>query len=156
VKSIAEHIIDISQNSIDAGATNIQITLTIALNNLILKIKDNGKGIKQEDLSKIEDPFFTTKKTRKIGLGIPLLIHNSNAAEGSVVIQSEIGVGTEITATMNPNAIDMIPMGNIADAISWLISNNSKINIQFSYNEKESNFSISTSEIMSQQNELSI
>jgi hypothetical protein len=147
MKNIADHLSDIVQNSIEAEATHINISLIFDENYFILTIQDNGKGMDQDALQRAKDPFFTTRTTRKIGIGLALLNYNCERTGGSLQIASIVDVGTQIEAVMNCRSIDMIPKGDISAAISMLICNNTTTVFHFAYQEKNIDFKISSIEI---------
>ncbi|MFO7657178.1 MAG: ATP-binding protein [Bacteroidales bacterium] len=122
MNDLSLHILDITQNSIRAGATEIEIEVTEdnSADKLTIEISDNGQGIDQELLEKVTDPFFSTRTTRKIGLGLPLLKQNAVQCEGSLNIISEKGKGTKVTAVFKKSHIDRPPMGNMAATIKTL------------------------------------
>ena len=93
------HILDIIQNSISAGATRVTLTVdeNPAADLLTIVIGDNGRGMTPEQVSRLSDPFFTSRTTRKVGMGIPLLKQSAEQSGGEVRITSEPGRGTEVT-----------------------------------------------------------
>jgi len=118
------HILDIVENSIEAGATKIEIVINenTSKNLLTLKIKDNGKGMSKKTLAKVLDPFYTTKKIRRVGLGLSMLAQATKEAEGNFDIKSEKGKGTTIIAKFVYNHIDRKPIGNTAETIVALVA----------------------------------
>jgi signal transduction histidine kinase len=122
MKTISEHVLDIVQNSVRAGATLIEIIVVEnKLSDLYaLTIKDNGCGMSRELLEKAANPFFTSRKTRKVGLGLSLLRQNAEAANGSFSINSTIGVGTEVQANFQLSHLDRPPAGDIWN--SWYLT----------------------------------
>jgi len=118
-------ILDIVQNSFTANSTLVELIIDENKddNLLTIKIIDNGCGIKEKDLIKITDPFYTTRKTRNVGLGIPLFKEICERANGDLDIKSTHKLGTTIEATMEYNHIDRLPLGNIAESIYTLFIN---------------------------------
>ena len=98
MKELSLHVLDIARNSIRAEATKIGILIEENLedNKLIISVEDNGKGMDDETLKKIENPFYTSRDVRNVGLGIPLLKAAVERCNGSIKIQSEKGVGTRL------------------------------------------------------------
>ena len=87
---------DITQNSISAGATEIGISVyeNEAVNELTITITDNGKGMTEEQVRSVTDPFYTTRTTRPVGLGVPLFKMEAEMTGGDFEIKSTLGVGT--------------------------------------------------------------
>ena len=127
------HILDIAENSIRAGAKLIQITVTedSVSDRLTIQFKDDGAGMTEDILEKVLDPFYTTKKVRRFGLGLPMLSEAARAAGGSFDIQSKKGIGTTVTADFKRSHIDRQPFGNIADTLITLIAGNPEIDFLY-------------------------
>ncbi|HNW86141.1 MAG TPA: ATP-binding protein [Candidatus Limiplasma sp.] len=116
------HVLDIAQNSVKASAKTVTISMVIDDRNwLTMVFQDDGCGMAPEFLARVTDPFTTTRTTRKVGLGIPLLKENAELTGGTVMLQSAPGVGTTVTATFNRNHIDCPPMGQICDTLLTLV-----------------------------------
>ena len=126
MRDLSMHILDIAGNSVRAGASLIEVSLMEYPENdiLVLTVKDNGCGMDKETMVKAMDPFFTSRHTRKVGLGIPLLQQNTQQTGGNVHIESEPGKGTLLTATFTRSHIDRPPMGDLAGTISLMVSGN--------------------------------
>ncbi|OGC40667.1 hypothetical protein A2Y85_00635 [candidate division WOR-3 bacterium RBG_13_43_14] len=124
MKDLSLHILDIVENSIAAGAKNIKITIDEDTKKdlLILKIQDDGKGMNKKTLSKALDPFFTTKKVRRIGLGLSMLAQATRETGGSIDIKSKKGEGACITAIFVYSHIDRKPLGDITETLISLIA----------------------------------
>lgn len=129
------HILDIVQNSISAGATRVTLTVDEApgADLLTIVIGDNGKGMTPEQVSRLSDPFFTSRTTRKVGMGIPLLMDSARQSGGDVRIESEQGKGTEVTAVFGYSNIDRPPLGDVANALMLLVSSNPALDFLFTY-----------------------
>ena len=98
MQELALHILDIVQNSIVANASLIKIEIAEDIKNdfLTITIGDNGKGMTAEEIGRVTDPYFTSRTTRKVGMGLPLLKHSAQQASGNLVVSSESGNGTEV------------------------------------------------------------
>lgn len=146
MKELSYHILDIANNSIRANATNITINVSEDLEKDILELTviDNGKGIPPQILKEIKNPFVTSRTTRKVGLGIPLLNDTCQNCNGRLTIDSEAGKGTCLKATMELSHIDRPPMGNLVSTILTLLISHETIQIQFSYTVDNQSFSLST------------
>lgn len=137
MKDLSLHVLDLSQNSVSAGASLVSISILeeTAADRMTICIEDNGKGMDKEFLERVMDPFVTTRTSRKVGLGIPLMQAACKRCEGDLVIESEKNVGTKLTATFKRSHIDRAPIGNMTETMLSLIlagSNKSKI-IDFVY-----------------------
>ncbi len=149
MKELSLNILDIVQNSIRAKSTLIKISINIDTdkNSLSIVISDNGQGISKEDLFKVNDPFFTTRTSRKVGLGIPLLKQSAAQSGGYLDIKSDLGIGTTITAEFELNNIDRTPLGDINSTIYLLVISNTEIDIVYTYKINEKEFVLDTREI---------
>ena len=129
------HVMDIAENSVGGKAKNIAITVeeNTYKDYLMMKIVDDGKGMDAEFLANVVNPFTTTRTTRKVGLGIPLLKEACEACNGSFQIQSEVGLGTTVEARFQHSHIDRMPLGDITDTIYCLVIAYPQIHWVFEY-----------------------
>lgn len=149
MNTITFHITDIASNSVRAGATRIMLDIVIREDNASIRIADNGCGMDAETVSRVSNPFYTTRTTRKVGLGIPFLIQNAEQTGGGVKIVSQPGEGTEVTASFYTSHIDCPPWGDLAGTVAMLITGNPAINVCFTYKKGEQTFELSTKELLS-------
>lgn len=149
MKTLDLHIIDIVHNSIRAGANKIGIDIedNVPQNIFSIKISDNGCGIDQDTLDAINSTFYSSRKERKIGMGIALLKYHSELADGKFLIKSELGKGTETFASFKRNHIDMQPLGDLADCFANFICQYQDIEFCVSYDIDSEKFEISTSDV---------
>lgn len=133
MKELSLNILDIVQNSISANANLVTITVTEEKkeNLMTLSIEDNGKGMSEEFVKNVCDPFTTTRKTRKVGMGIPLLKLAAEQAGGSFKIDSTLNVGTTVLATFQLDHIDRVPLGDVGQTISMLASCNEHVDFVY-------------------------
>lgn len=132
------YVLDITMNSVRAGATKIAIELKEEGKWLYFKVRDNGCGMTEEQLVRLSDPFFTTRKTRKVGLGIPFLKMLAEMTGGGVEISSvhesvSSDHGTEITATFGKDHIDFIPLGDMVETVKTLIQGSPDIDFTYEH-----------------------
>jgi len=132
------YVLDIAMNSVRAGATEIGITLREEGEWLTFTVTDNGCGMKEEQVKKLTDPFFTTRKTRKVGLGIPFLTMLAEMTGGGVTIVSKHESegedhGTTTSAKFNMNHIDFIPLGDMIETVKTLVQGSPDINFTFTH-----------------------
>lgn len=122
MRDLSLHLLDLAQNSIKAGASLVTIRLTVDENGwLTLVLEDDGCGMSPELLSRVTSPFATTRTTRKVGLGIPMMMENAQRAGGEMRIESQVGKGTTLTVTYDTRNIDSLPLGDLAGTILSLI-----------------------------------
>jgi hypothetical protein len=122
MKNIALHILDLVQNSARAKACNVQISITEdrESNMYLLAITDDGEGMEKVELQKATDPFYTSRSTRKVGLGLPLIQMNAERTGGSLNLESMAGKGTTLAASFVMNHPDRLPLGEIDDVLVLL------------------------------------
>jgi len=135
LRELALHVLDIAENSVQAGAKNITIRIKEdeSKDRLVLEILDDGKGMDEETLTKVIDPFVTSRTTRKVGLGIPFLKAASEVCNGNFQIESEVGKGTLVFAEFQRSHIDRMPLGDIQNTMLNLIIGYPKTHWQFEY-----------------------
>lgn len=122
LRDISLHIHDLAENSIAAGATQIDMTVcTEPEGFLYVEIQDNGCGMSAELLSRVTDPFTTGRTTRKVGMGIPFFKMACEQASGTFQIQSELGKGTKTCGTFQIQHIDRLPLGDLGETVTMLI-----------------------------------
>jgi hypothetical protein len=148
MKSLSLNILDIVQNSIRAKADKITIILNESASEDIysIKIKDNGNGIPDEIIANVTDPFVTTRTTRKIGMGLPLLKYHAELTGGRLIIKSMIGEGTDLTATFSFSHLDRQPLGDIIGVLIILIAANPGVDFIYSHTNEKACYIFSTKE----------
>jgi len=140
------NILDIAYNSIRAHASYIQIFIkdSVSENIIQITIEDNGDGMSEEVLKEVSNPFYTTRKTRPVGLGISLLKQSAELSDGSLVIESQLGIGTKLTAQFVKNHIDTPIMGDLVSTMLTLIQADENIDYCFFYESDDINFEMNT------------
>lgn len=143
---ISLNILDIANNSIRAGADLIIIEVRILRKKdlLLIKITDNGCGMTDEQISKVTDPFFTTRNTRNVGLGIPFLKQAAEITDGSMFIESVPDKTTIINASFGLSHIDRMPLGDMCSSIYTLILANQDIDFLYIYECDGKEFQLDT------------
>jgi hypothetical protein len=144
LRELALHLLDIAENSVAAKAKNITITVKedIVHDRLFMSVEDDGTGMDAEMAAKITDPFVTSRKTRKVGLGIPLLKEAAEACNGFLKIESKLGKGTLLSVEFQRSHIDRMPLGDLATTIYGLVVAYPDIHFKFDYkvDKEEFNF----------------
>jgi len=123
MRDLSLHMLDIIGNSLSARASKIDVELNAdpLTDRLSLIIRDNGKGMDASVVSQVTDPFYTTRTTRSVGLGIPLLKEQCELTGGSLSIRSQAGQGTELEAVLGLSNIDRLPLGSISETFTVLV-----------------------------------
>ncbi|HNV81954.1 MAG TPA: ATP-binding protein [Tenuifilaceae bacterium] len=149
MKELALHILDIAQNSIVAGATLIRIGITEDMQGdlLHMTVEDNGKGMPSEMVERVMNPYTTSRTTRRVGMGLPLLHDACRAANGMLTIESAVNEGTRVLATMQLSHIDRQPLGDITGVIVLLFSANPSIDFVYSHIRNGNSYIFDTREV---------
>ena len=146
MQELSLNVLDVAQNSVSAGASLIEIGVAedTAADRLTIVIKDNGCGMTAEQVQKVIDPFYTTRTTRKVGLGVPLFKMAAEMTGGSFNIESTPNVGTTVTAVFVPSHLDCMPLGDITATVCSLIQCNPDRDFCYTYSWNGSSFSADT------------
>ena len=135
MKELSLHILDVAKNSVKAGASTIEISIaTDTYGMMTVRISDNGCGMTDEVIKRVTDPFYTTRTTRKVGLGLPLWRLAAEQTGGSMTITSSVekgSSGTVVEAIFDTKSIDCMPMGDIISTVCVLISGSPEIDFVF-------------------------
>ena len=152
VKEISLHILDVAENGITAGADLITLLVDEAVNRNVLSItiSDNGRGLSREQQAKVVDPFYTTRTTRRVGMGLSLLQAAAERCDGRFSFTSEEGQGSCVFCSFLYNHIDRAPLGDMASTLSVLMAGYPEVDFLYChlYNGRE--FQFDTREIRQQ------
>ncbi|MDO5478981.1 MAG: ATP-binding protein [Clostridia bacterium] len=149
MREISLHILDIAQNSITANASLVEITVdeNKKADTLTVIIADNGKGMSEELVKRVVDPFTTGRTTRKVGLGIPLIKMAAENTGGSLKLESELGVGTTLTAVFVLSSIDRQPLGDMAETMLGMVTSYENVDFLYVHKVDDNEFMLDTREI---------
>ncbi|HBR03927.1 MAG TPA: ATP-binding protein [Ruminiclostridium sp.] len=149
MEDLSLHLMDIAQNSVAAGADHITLIIKTEGNpcKLICEIVDNGRGMDADFLKKVTDPFKTSRTTRKVGLGLPLLKQSAEMAGGTLSIESEPFKGTKVRAVFCVDHMDRIPLGDVSGTIRMLITANPEKTWIIQFVSSKDVFSLNTDDI---------
>lgn len=150
MRELSLNILDIVENSVKAEAKIIYIDVIAKDNVLTISIKDDGKGMSEEFLSRVTDPYTTTRTTRKVGMGLPFLKMEAEMAGGTFDIRSKLGEGTVVTTTFAIDHIDRPPLGDLGETMSTLISNGDEVEYVLHFVFKDTDFVFDTRELKAQ------
>ena len=158
MRELSLHILDVVENGITAGGTCIWIEVEEddKADQLKITIRDNGRGMPIEKLQNINDPFITSRTTRRVGLGLSLLAAAAERCEGTVRVDTAPGKGTMVEATFRYSHIDRAPLGDMAATITTLIIGNPGIDFIYSHRIDGEEFSLDTREIRAETEDLSL
>ncbi|MEK6755554.1 MAG: ATP-binding protein [Bacteroidota bacterium] len=149
MEDLSLHILDIVENSINAGAKNVEIVIqeNHLKDVLRIEITDDGRGMMPGAVEKVTDPFYTTRTTRKVGLGLALLDEATKAANGRLDIHSVPCFGTKVIASFQLSNIDRKPLGDMAATIVMLVAGNPDVNFRYCYEHDGQEFTFDTNEV---------
>lgn len=149
MRTLSDHVLDIVQNSIKAEATLIEIIVDEDKKSDLctLIIKDNGCGMDEKTLSQAADPFFTSRNTRKVGLGLSLLKQNAENSGGSFTLHSTPGEGTKLEAVFQLSNIDKPPLGDIWETYYLTLLSYTNGELRYSHKTNGGEFSIDSGEL---------
>ncbi|MGB9499662.1 MAG: ATP-binding protein [Dissulfuribacterales bacterium] len=149
MKELSLHILDVAENGISAGAdfVRIEVDEACAENRFTIIITDNGRGISDDILSGVTNPFYTTRTTRRVGLGLSLLESAARRCDGSMCIESAPGKGTRIIAEFKYDHIDRAPLGDIVGTMTTLIMGNPDVDFKYCHQIDGKQFSVNTRDV---------
>lgn len=147
MNNLSFHITDITANSIRAGASQITVGIATREGVITIEVRDNACGMDRKTVERATNPFYTTRTTRSVGLGLPFLIQSAEQTGGSVTINSSPGKGTDVIARFIAGHIDCPPWGDLPGTISTMITGNPGVNITFIHETERNTFRISTQEL---------
>ena len=150
MKELSLNILDVAENSVKAGAKLTQILLEETDDNLTIIIEDDGCGMDEETVKNVADPFYTTRTTRKVGLGVPLLKMAAEQTDGSFSIKSSVDDkdhGTSVKAQFNKNHLDYTPLGDVISSVTTLIQGHPDSDFLFSHKLEKGTVNLDTREI---------
>ena len=135
MKELSLNILDITENSVKAGATLTEISITESENKLVISIKDDGCGMSEDIVRSVVDPFYTTRTTRKVGMGVPLFKMAAEQTGGKLEIISDTGEnhGTTVTAYFYKDHLDFTPLGDVISTVTTLIQGHPDTDFLFTH-----------------------
>ena len=149
MREIALHILDIVQNSVAAGAGVIDITIREdrAADMLAVTIADDGRGMDAETVARVTDPFYTTRTTRKVGLGLPMLKMTAIACDGDFAIDSRVGEGTTVSVSYRWSHIDRPPLGDMVSTMLTVLLGDETTEIRYSHSDGDRVFAFASADM---------
>jgi anti-sigma regulatory factor (Ser/Thr protein kinase) len=158
MEDLSLHVLDIAENSIAAGARHVEIRVIESQqeDRLSIEIIDDGRGMSEDMLQKATDPFFTTRTTRRVGLGLSLFEQAAKRAGGEFKIASSPGAGTKVTGVFQYSHVDRQPLGNMNETLLALVVGNPQIEFTYLHQSDDSQVAFTTKEIKAQLGDIPI
>ena len=149
MRELSLHILDLLENAVEAGASRIDLSIREDLQAdwMVIEITDDGCGMRKELIEKVLDPFYTTRETRHVGLGLPLFLEAARRCEGDLVIQSRPGKGTRVEATFRRSYIDRAPLGDMPAALLAILLSERPVDLDYCHQVGLQEFRFDSSEI---------
>ena len=149
MRELSLHILDALENSVEAGASRIQVTVEENLQEdlLVIEIVDNGHGMDPEAVSQVMNPFYSTRTTRHVGLGLPLFLSAARRCDGNLVLQSKPGTGTRLRATFRHSHLDRAPLGEMPSALLASLLSERPVDVAYTHRVGAREFRFDSSEI---------
>ncbi len=146
---LSMHILDIAQNSLAAGSTWVEIRIQedLPADLLVIEVRDNGRGIAEAMLPRVTDPFVTSRTTREVGLGLPLLKEAAERCAGCLQVRSEEGRGTTVVARFRLDHFDRAPLGDMGETMGILIAANPNVDFLYEHRVNEQVYVMETREM---------
>jgi len=149
MEELSLHILDLVENGIEAGAKRVKVRIRESRQQdlLAIEIADDGRGMSEAVLQRARDPFFTTRRTRRVGLGLPLFEQATRAAGGELKVESRPGAGTKVTGVFKRSHLDRQPLGDLAGTLLSLVVGNPEVDFEFLYQTDDSELSFDSREV---------
>lgn len=148
VLELSLHILDVLENAVEASATRVELSIEEDLegDRLTIEVVDNGKGMDEETLARVLDPFFTTRRTRHVGLGLPLFAAAAERCNGALHVESQVGQGTRVVATFQHSHIDRAPLGDVKGTLLAFLMAERPIDLHYVHRVDRRTFEFDTAE----------
>jgi anti-sigma regulatory factor (Ser/Thr protein kinase) len=157
VRELSLHILDVLENALEAGATRVELSIVedLEMDRLTIDVQDNGRGMDAETAQRALDPFFTTRTTRHVGLGLPLFAAAARQCDGDLTLESVPGQGTRIRASFRHNHLDRAPLGNLTDTLlAFLLSERGETELCYCHQLNGREFQFDTAAIQAELGEV--
>ena len=151
MRELSLHILDLVQNSIEAGGTKVTLQIIEDIHvkdTFLIRVTDNGRGMDEATCKNVSDPFFTTRTTRRVGLGLPLIHMSTTRCEGYLNVTSTPGCGTVVEALYKHSHLDRPPLGSIVETIKSIVIANPELDFSYCHTVDQAVFSLATQELI--------
>ena len=149
MRELALHVLDILQNAVEAGARRVDLTIDedSKADRLTVAIEDDGRGMDAATVARVTDPFYTSRTTRHVGLGLPLWAAAAQRAGGEMTISSQPGVGTRVKATFAISHPDRQPLGDIQGTLMAFLLSGSEADLHYLHTVDGASFELDSAEV---------
>ena len=149
MRELSLHVLDVLENALAAGATLIELEIaeSSAQNRLSIRVADNGCGMDAATVARVSDPFFTTRTTRDVGLGLPLFKAAAQRCNGDLTLRSQPGVGTEVLAVFERDHLDRAPLGDMSSTLLGVILSDRLHDLRYQHMVDGRTFGLDTREL---------
>lgn len=149
MRELSLHVLDVMENAIEAGASRIEVVVDEdpAVDRLVIEVSDNGRGMSKAMAERVLDPFFTTRKTRHVGLGLPLFAAAAERCDGRLTVESEVGKGTRVRATFRHSHIDRAPLGDMPSALMAILLSGRPVDLAYVHRLGDAEFRFDSAEV---------
>jgi hypothetical protein len=157
MRELSMHILDVLENSLEGGATQVDVAIDedLEADVLTIAVRDNGRGMDAQTARRALDPFFTTRTTRHVGLGLPLFAAAAQRCEGDLTLQSTRGSGTAVAARFRHSHVDRAPLGNMADTLlAFLLGAGDGMRLRYTHRVGSRTFELDTAAIRAELGEI--
>jgi anti-sigma regulatory factor (Ser/Thr protein kinase) len=157
MRELSLHILDVLENALEAGATQVTLSIVedLEADRLAIVVEDNGRGMDAQTAGRALDPFFTTRATRHVGLGLPLFAAAAQRCDGELKLTSAPGQGTKVTATFRHSHLDRAPLGNMTDTLlAFLLGNPGGLELRYRHRVGDRTFELDTAAIRAELGEI--
>lgn len=137
------------ENAVEAGATRVEVRIDedLRADRMVIEVADNGRGMSREMAQRVLDPFFTTRTTRHVGLGLPLFAAAARRCDGDLTIESEPGKGTRVRATFRHSHLDRAPLGDMPSALMAILLSGRPVDLAYVHRVGEAEFAFDSAEV---------
>ena len=149
MRELALHVLDVLENAVEAGARHIDLTVIedVTADRLTIEVADDGRGMSDDTLRRVGDPFYTTRTTRHVGLGIPLFRAAARRCDGDLTLVSHPGVGTRLVATFRLSHIDRAPLGDMRGTLMGVLLSDREVDLRYRHRVDGREFAFDSAEM---------
>lgn len=150
MRELSLHILDVLENALEAGATQVDLAIVedLEADRLTITVRDNGRGMDAQTASRTLDPFYTTRTTRHVGLGLPLFAAAARRCDGDLTVDSVRGQGTVVTASFRHSHIDRAPLGKLVGTLlAFLLGSRDDLQLRYCHRVGTRTFELDTAVI---------